>query len=486
MRLVRSFACLVALLAGLSPALRGADQPKGRAEPSEISYYRDIRPIFAQHCQGCHQPAKSKGGFVMTSYADLLKKTESDALGIVPGKLAESSVFEQITSKDGKPPKMPEGREPLPTREVQLIRRWIEQGAKDDTPATTKVIVDAAHPPVYELPPVVSAIAYSPDGTLLAVSGYHEVLLQKADGSGLVDRLVGLSERIQSIAFSSDGKRLAVVGGSPARFGELQIWDVEKKKLDVSQTYTFDTLYGVSWSQDGKQIAFGCSDNSVRTADAETGKQILFQGAHNDWVMGTTFSTDGQFLVSVSRDRSMKLIEVATQRFIDNITSITPGALKGGNLAVALKPKKDNTMSKVPPDTPKAKPYPYEELLVGGSDGAPRLYKMHRETKRVIGDDANKVREYEPLPGRIFSLAWNADGSQFVVGSSLNETGEARIYQLDGKRLANCEGIKSGVYAVAFHPNGKQVAIAGFDGTVRLCDAVTGKLVKEFVPVPMK
>ena len=41
----------------------------------------------------------------------------------------------------------------------------------------------------------------------------------------------------------------------------------------------------------------------------------------------------------------------------------------------------------------------YDELLLGGSDGAPKLYKMHRETKRVIGDDANKVREFEPLPG---------------------------------------------------------------------------------------
>ena len=69
-----------------------------------------------------------------------------------------------------------------------------------------------------------------------------------------------------------------------------------------------------------------------------TGKQVLFQGAHSDWVLGTTFTQDGEHLVSISRDMSMKLTEVATQRFVDNVTSITPGALKGGLLALERRP----------------------------------------------------------------------------------------------------------------------------------------------------
>jgi WD40 repeat protein len=112
---------------------------------------------------------------------------------------------------------------------------------------------------------------------------------------------------------------------------------------------------------------------------------------------------------------------------------------------------------------------------------------MHREKKRVIGDDFNKLREYEALPGRICSVCFNADGSRFAVGSSLDGGGEARVYETaTGKRVATLEGVRGAVYAVAFHPGGQQVATAGFDGSVRLHDAQTGKLLKEFVAVPLQ
>src|SRR5439155_23424492 len=121
----------------------------------------------------------------------------SNQPGIVLGQWAKSLVFLQITAQAGKPPAMPKGKDPLIDHDVNLIRRWISQGAKDDTPAASKLIVDADHPPAYAHAPVITSLSYSPDGQLLAVSGYHEVLLHKADGSGLVGRLVGLSERIQ-------------------------------------------------------------------------------------------------------------------------------------------------------------------------------------------------------------------------------------------------------------------------------------------------
>src|SRR5262249_25704594 len=204
---------------------------------------------------------------------------------------------------------LPGGKDPATGREVALSRVWIAQGATNDTPASVKAIqVDMEHPPVYAQPPVISAVTYSPDGSLLAVSGYHEGLIHKA-GGGLVARLVGAAGRVQSLAFSPGGKVLAVTGGSPGRFGAGRIWNVAKKALKLSLPITFDTVYGASWSHDGTRIAFGCTDNSVRAIEMEGGKQVLFQGGHGDWVLDTVWSKDSSHLVSVSRDMSMKLTE---------------------------------------------------------------------------------------------------------------------------------------------------------------------------------
>src|SRR5262245_17847583 len=84
--------------------------------------------------------------------------------------------------------------------------------------------------------------------------------------------------------------RRAAAGGQPARMGEVQVWDVAQRKLLLSAPVTSDTLYGVRWSPDGKRIAFGCGDNSVRAIDAQTGKQELFMGSHTDWALDTVFS----------------------------------------------------------------------------------------------------------------------------------------------------------------------------------------------------
>ncbi len=473
--------CLVVGIAGwLTLGVAAGDEP---VKP--VSYYKEIRPILQQHCLGCHQPAKAGGGYVMTLHAELFQAGNSGKPPIAKGKPDQSLLLRQVTPQDGKKPAMPKDGEPLPDFQVKKIRQWIAEGAADDTPASvSKLAFDEDHPPTYELPPVITSLDYSKDGKLLAVAGYHEVLLHKADGSGLVARLIGASERIQSVAFSPDGKTLAVTGGDPGRFGEIQLWDVAKKTLRLSVPMSFDTVNGASWSPDGSKLAFGCDDNTLRAIDAKTGKQVLYQGAHSDWVLDTTFSLDGTFVISVSRDRAMKLTEVATQRFIDNVTSITPGALKGGLATVALRPLKERRNVKRDLETGGGEQL-YNELLTGGADGAPRLYRMHRESKRVIGDDANKIREYEKMPGRVYSVSFNADGSLFAAGSSSDGTGEVRVYKTDGPRVCTFAGQKGGVFVVRFSPDGKTVASAGFDGLVRLNDPMTGKLMKEFVPIPM-
>jgi len=486
----------VALSLILPLASLSAETPTPSApSQSPVSFYKQIRPILQAHCQGCHQPAKAKGGYVLTEHDQLLKPGDSKELPIVPHQPNSSAFLKQITPLNGQA-EMPKGQPPLSDDDIQLVKKWIAQGAADDTPPNAKQRFDTSHPPVYTRPPIVTSLDYSPDGQVLAVAGFHEVLIHRADGSSLSARLVGLSERIQSLKFSPDGKRLAVVGGNPSRLGEVQIWDVEKRALVVSVPIGYDTLYGVNWSPDGKLVSFGCPDKTIRAIDASTGKQVLQQGSHNDWVLDTVFSTDGAHLISVGRDMTAKLTEVATQRFIDNITSITPGALRGGIHSVARHPQKD-------------------QILVGGSDGIPQIFQVFRQTARKIGDNATLLRKFPEMPGRVFSVDYSPDGHRIAAGASLDGQGSVHLYEAkfdatipapilkayektasdysteekaaiekfvtsEIKLAAAIPITNSAVYAIRFSPDGKRLAAAGADGKIRLIDTASGSLVTAF------
>jgi WD40 repeat protein len=228
---------------------------------------------------------------------------------------------------------------------------------------------------------------------------------------------------------------------------------------------------------------------------------VLYQGSHNDWVLDTVFSRDGSHLISVGRDMSTKLTEVETQRFVDNISSITPGALRGGLHSVVRRPGRD-------------------EVLIGGADGVPQLYLVFRQTKRRIGDNANLLRKFPPMEGRIFAVDYSSDGKRIAAASSYNGRGAVNIYTgefdstiprlllnayadkiasaysseekaeierftTEGVELVAATKLDAGVYALAFSPDGRSVAAAGEDGRVRFISATDGRITGEFVPVPL-
>ena len=115
-----------ALVAGRDERKDKAGQP--RRSPQKVSYDKQIRPIFQARCQGCHQPAKAGGGYVMTTFDRLLKGGESDEPAIVPGKPGESHLVEQITPQGRQGRDAPE-QASLSAGEIELITRWIAQGA---------------------------------------------------------------------------------------------------------------------------------------------------------------------------------------------------------------------------------------------------------------------------------------------------------------------------------------------------------------------
>src|SRR5215813_11207966 len=125
---------VAAILLALAPGVLGAAQnPATPASGGKVSYYREIRPILQANCQGCHQPAKAKGGYVMTDFKGLLAGGETEGAAVVPENPDHSSILKMVTPQNGEA-RMPKGKSPLAASEVALLSAWIQQGAHDDTP----------------------------------------------------------------------------------------------------------------------------------------------------------------------------------------------------------------------------------------------------------------------------------------------------------------------------------------------------------------
>jgi Tol biopolymer transport system component len=427
-------------------------------QPTPVSYYNDIRPVVQRSCQGCHHAGAKMSGLVLTEYEGILQGGQKHGAAVRPGAPEESPILAYLSGKSE--PRMPMGGEPLPAEQIELLRLWIEQGATDDTPASARGPQTPTEPPVYHQPPLINALAYSPDGSLLAVGGYKEILLHKADGSAIEARLLGKSDRILSLAFTPDGKTLVAAGGAPARFGEVQIWDVASRKLLRSVMETSDTLFGGSISPDGKFVAFGGADKTLRSVEIETGKELFKAGHHEDWVLGTVYGTDGKRIVSVGRDRAAKLADASSGAFLENVN-----LLRDILYAIARHPRRDY-------------------VLIGGEDRVPYLYTMDRPRALKIADDSTLVRKFEEQQGRILALAFSPDGSRIAVGGL---SGEIPVYNTEsGERVATCKADQAGVFVLSFRPDGKQLAAGGFDGHVRLYDPASGKPIKEFQAVPVQ
>jgi len=411
------------------------------------SYARDVRPVLQRNCEGCHQPAVKQGNLDLTKFSTLEKGGNRGP--------AIPLLIDYVTGK--REPRMPMGGKPLAEDQVAILRQWIAAGAKDDTPAEASQ--SPAKPHVYSQAPVINAVAFSPDGSLIAVSGYREVLLHKADGSGLIARLVGQSDRIHSILFSKDGKTLVAAGGTPARFGEVQVWNVATRTTTRSVMIGGDTLFGASLSPDGTQVAVGCTDNSLRVIEVATGKESQKIPHHENWVLSTVFGVNGKRIVSVGRDRAAKLTDATNGQFIENVN-----LLRGELSAVARHPTRDF-------------------VVIGGEERVPYYYRMDRPRVMKIADDTTLIRKLELQPGVILALAFSPDGSRIAVAGSGDEV---RLYDSEtGERTAILKGHRAGIYTLAFHPDGKRLATAGFDGTVRMYETAGGKPSIEFVPVPL-
>ncbi|MBK8181824.1 MAG: hypothetical protein IPK63_02450 [Candidatus Competibacteraceae bacterium] len=111
----------------------------GCSESSDkpVSFQKDIMPILKSSCAECHTPPKGEGyqktGLAVGTYEELMKGTKMGPV-IVPGQSLNSSLNRLIEGRPGVDPsiQMPHGKVKLPEAQLVLLRKWVDQGAKNN------------------------------------------------------------------------------------------------------------------------------------------------------------------------------------------------------------------------------------------------------------------------------------------------------------------------------------------------------------------
>jgi mono/diheme cytochrome c family protein len=111
------------MIIAASVALSAAAQDK-----KAVSFERDVQPIFKANCISCHKPDKKKGKLDMSTYADLMKGGKQGT-PVKAGDPAKSILVEMIS---GPEPEMPEKGDKLKPEQVEIITRWVKEGAKQN------------------------------------------------------------------------------------------------------------------------------------------------------------------------------------------------------------------------------------------------------------------------------------------------------------------------------------------------------------------
>jgi hypothetical protein len=118
----KSFLVILALVAVASVFIFSTRQ-------HQVDYNTEVKPIFNKKCITCHGGVKRRGDFSLLFRSEAIGKTKSGRYGIVPGDPEHSEMIRRINLKDPED-RMPYHHEPLSSKEINLLTKWIKQGAK--------------------------------------------------------------------------------------------------------------------------------------------------------------------------------------------------------------------------------------------------------------------------------------------------------------------------------------------------------------------
>ncbi len=453
------FYCVLCAVIGLALAAVFFSAPQA-ARAQEVSFIKDIAPILKENCFACHDAKKKKGKLDMTTYENFRKGGGKDD-PIEPGKHKESYLYDVLVT-DGlnrMPPK--DVGDALTKKQIDLIVKWIDQGAKldgglkpkDDLQRELRVRWTPPQPfASYAKPVIVNSLVFTPDGKKLVVGGYHELTIWDATAGKLEKRIFTRAERAWNMLFLPDGK-LVVAGTRPGQEGDVRIYDInagkptmhggvpsvdgvnDKKVLVKDLLQVEDAIHGLALSSDGKKLAAGGTDRILRVWDTATWKLEHGIENHADWIFGLAFSPDGKYIASASRDKTAKVWDLSAKESL-----LTFPDHQNPVQAVVFSPDGKNGIS-VGDDTNVrvwAVSGGKQVKTIGGH--SKQIFRVVAALKAPIIATASAdmtVKTFDPVAGTalksmtgftdfVLCVALSADGS-LVAGGSYN--GEVRIFK---------------------------------------------------------
>jgi Tol biopolymer transport system component len=245
---------------------------------------------------------------------------------------------------------------------------------------------------------------------------------------------------------SPDGKRIASGGGDKT----IRVWDVATAKelynRRGSQGFTCD----VRFSPDGKVLASagyesgGAVPHSVYLWEAATGKELRSLAGHTGGARRIVFTPDSKFLLSGGFDGKVRVWEVATGKEVRVINGHT-----GCAYSLALSP--DGRL-----------------LASGGNDGV-RLWEL------ATGQEVHRGALHAPRIA--YALAFSPDGKLLAVG----DTAAVKLWEVASAReVASLEGHTAELARVVFSLDGRTIHTSSYDKTHRLWETATGREVRRF------
>lgn len=401
------------------------------AEPA----YKDVAAIFSDRCSGCHASKVKMGGLSLDTY-DGVMSGGSTGKSVLPGDAKDSRLYLLINGTIS--PAMPMNSTRLSTTEIQTIHDWIEAGAKgpagDEAPR--KIAALPKIPPQRGLKPQIFDLAYSPDGKMLALAGFQQVRLVDPSTKSLIADLTGEADTVRAVAFSRDGRFLAAAGGLPAQSGEVKVWDVANRKLVQTIRGHADCIYAVAFSPDSQSIATASYDKLIKLWEIASGREIRTFKDHIDAIYALAWTPDGKRLVSGAADRTIKIWNAGTGERLYTLSEPQDGI---------------NTIAIDPSG---------KLVAAAGLDKSIRIWELGEKSGHLL-------RTLIAHEDEILKLAWSPDGKRLISSSA---DGSVKMYSADLTELATYPE-PDWVYGLQWSPDGKSFAAGRFDGTWEITPA---------------